>query len=215
MPLRKRERPRKDNSAGSSSRTIPRNQRGSVTNGNRALSPGRKDKSFHSFFRKISRGRLRSFITNGSTRGYGDKRNFEAFLTQAFEWHRGFRETRESVEGGKLSGRPQTSRNAEYIEKVSAAVRENMLQTLEESVRISSATCQWILTKHLNIHRACKHIVPRMLKEDQSADEVKSASQVELKDMAKNGFQKYFDDLCVLLLKCLISKEDVFQQFNW
>ncbi|GFU15265.1 retrovirus-related Pol polyprotein from transposon 412 [Trichonephila clavipes] len=44
MPLRKRGRPRKDNSAGSSSRTIPRNQRGSVTNGNRAPSPGRMDK---------------------------------------------------------------------------------------------------------------------------------------------------------------------------
>ncbi|GFS99640.1 transposon Tf2-6 polyprotein [Trichonephila clavipes] len=38
MPLRKRGRPRKDNSAGSSSRTIPRNRRGSVTNGNSALS---------------------------------------------------------------------------------------------------------------------------------------------------------------------------------
>ncbi|GFT17144.1 40S ribosomal protein SA [Trichonephila clavipes] len=44
MPLRKRGRPRKDNSAGSSSRTIRRNQRGSVTNGNRAPSPGRMDK---------------------------------------------------------------------------------------------------------------------------------------------------------------------------
>ncbi|GFY12141.1 integrase catalytic domain-containing protein [Trichonephila clavipes] len=44
LPLRKRGRPRKDNSAGSSSRTIPRNQRGSVTNGNRAPSPGRMDK---------------------------------------------------------------------------------------------------------------------------------------------------------------------------
>ncbi|GFX42530.1 retrovirus-related Pol polyprotein from transposon 17.6 [Trichonephila clavipes] len=44
MPLRKRGRPRKDNSAGSSLRTIPRNQRGSVTNGNRAPSLGRIDK---------------------------------------------------------------------------------------------------------------------------------------------------------------------------
>ncbi|GFV01577.1 tyrosine-protein kinase transmembrane receptor Ror2 [Trichonephila clavipes] len=44
MPLRKRERPRKDNSAGFSSRAIPRNQRGSVTNGNRAPSPGRMGK---------------------------------------------------------------------------------------------------------------------------------------------------------------------------
>ncbi|GFY31708.1 uncharacterized protein TNCV_4200191 [Trichonephila clavipes] len=47
MPLRKTGRPRKDNSAGSSSRTIPRNQRGSVMNGkkkdNRVSSPGRVD----------------------------------------------------------------------------------------------------------------------------------------------------------------------------
>ncbi|GFW74868.1 hypothetical protein TNCV_2677381 [Trichonephila clavipes] len=34
-----------------------------------------------------------------------------------------------------------------------------------------------------------------MLKEDHSANEAKRASQAELKDMAKNGFQKCFDDL--------------------
>ncbi|GFU14203.1 putative transposable element [Trichonephila clavipes] len=43
MPLRKRGRPRKYNSAGSSSRTIPRNKIGSITNGNRAPSLGRMD----------------------------------------------------------------------------------------------------------------------------------------------------------------------------
>ncbi|GFT93977.1 hypothetical protein TNCV_2133591 [Trichonephila clavipes] len=58
-----------------------------------------------------------------------------------------------------------------------------------------------------------------MLNEDQSADEVKSASQSESKDMAKNGFQKCFHDFTshgksVLLLKGLISKEDVLQEFN-
>ncbi|GFT48213.1 hypothetical protein TNCV_4022981 [Trichonephila clavipes] len=47
----------------------------------------------------------------------------------------------------------------------------------------------------------------------------KSASQTALKDIAKNEFQKCFDDLykrcqSVLLLKGLISKEDMFQQFN-
>ncbi|GFW26491.1 hypothetical protein TNCV_1164271 [Trichonephila clavipes] len=61
-------------------------------------------------------------------------------------------------------------------------------QTTAESVGISSVTCQRILTKDLNMHRLSQHIVPRMLNEDQSANEVKSASQVELKNMAKNGF---------------------------
>ncbi|GFU92545.1 hypothetical protein TNCV_4794741 [Trichonephila clavipes] len=54
----------------------------------------------------------------------------------------------------------------------------------------------------------------------QSADEIKDASQAELKNMIKKGYQKCFDDLdkrqkSVLLLKDLISKENVFQQFNW
>ncbi|GFV15170.1 hypothetical protein TNCV_4650021 [Trichonephila clavipes] len=60
-----------------------------------------------------------------------------------------------------------------------------------------------------------------MLNEDQNADEVKSASQIELKNMAKNGYQKCFNELykswknCVVILKGLISNKDVFQQFNW
>ncbi|GFU77427.1 hypothetical protein TNCV_3498011 [Trichonephila clavipes] len=54
----------------------------------------------------------------------------------------------------------------------------------------------------------------------QATSEAKSASQAELKDIAKNGFQKCFDDLYkplqkLLLLKSLISKEDVFQWFKW
>ncbi|GFT81407.1 hypothetical protein TNCV_3672861 [Trichonephila clavipes] len=43
--------------------------------------------------------------------------------------------------------------------------------------------------------RVYQHIVSRMLNADQSADEVKRSSLAELKDMTKNGCQKYFDDL--------------------
>ncbi|GFU81800.1 hypothetical protein TNCV_3087121 [Trichonephila clavipes] len=45
------------------------------------------------------------------------------------------------------------------------------------------------------MRRACQHIVPRTLNEDQSRDDVKSALQSELKDKAKKGFQKRFDGL--------------------
>ncbi|GFX74579.1 hypothetical protein TNCV_1157961 [Trichonephila clavipes] len=65
-------------------------------------------------------------------------------------------------------------------------LRQYRLQKIAESVGISSATCQW----DINMHRVCQHIVIRMLNENQSVDEVKSASQAELKDMTKNGFQK-------------------------
>ena len=57
--------------------------------------------------------------------------------TQAFEWHRRFREGRESVEDDERSGRPQTSRTAENIENVSAAVRQNRQQTIAELVGIT------------------------------------------------------------------------------
>ncbi|GFX56225.1 hypothetical protein TNCV_1631541 [Trichonephila clavipes] len=63
---------------------------------------------------------------------------------------------------GKRSGRPLTSQTAENIEKVSAEVRKNRLQTLTESVGISLASSQWLLKLDLNIHRVCQHIVPRM-----------------------------------------------------
>ncbi|GFV87129.1 hypothetical protein TNCV_5113471 [Trichonephila clavipes] len=85
---------------------------------------------------------------------------------QAFEWHRQFREGRESVEDGKRSGRPQTSHTAETIEKITAAVRKNRLQTIAELVGITSATYRWILAEDLNMHRVCQHIVPHMLNEN-------------------------------------------------
>ncbi|GFX24502.1 hypothetical protein TNCV_993171 [Trichonephila clavipes] len=82
-------------------------------------------------------------------------------------------EGRESVEDGKCSGLPQTSRTADNIEKVSAVIRKNGLQPISESVEISSATYQWVLNKDPNMLRLCQHIIPCMLNDDQSADEVK------------------------------------------
>ncbi|GFV23768.1 hypothetical protein TNCV_959621 [Trichonephila clavipes] len=70
---------------------------------------------------------------------------------QDFECHRRFREDRESVEDDKRSGCSQSSHTAENIENVSAAVRKNRLQTISESVGISSTTCQWILTEDLKV----------------------------------------------------------------
>ncbi|GFX42923.1 uncharacterized protein TNCV_5072871 [Trichonephila clavipes] len=100
--------------------------------------------------------------------GYG---SLTLSRTQHFEWHRHFRECKGSVEDrGHHSGQPQSFHTAENIEKVSAAVRRNKLQTkvqIVESVGISEATYQRILAKDLNIHRVCQHITPRMLNEDQ------------------------------------------------
>ncbi|GFV92669.1 uncharacterized protein TNCV_1375201 [Trichonephila clavipes] len=66
-----------------------------------------------------------------------------------------------------------------------------------------------MLSKNLNRHRVCQHIVPRMLNEDQSKNEVKNTSQAELNDMAENGFQKYFDDLSKPWQKCVVTQGDL------
>ncbi|GFT85930.1 hypothetical protein TNCV_3255781 [Trichonephila clavipes] len=54
-------------------------------------------------------------------------------------------------------------------------------------------------------------VVPRMLNENQSADEVESASQAELEDMATNGFQKSFGDLYKPWQKCVVTQGSYFE----
>ncbi|GFU35679.1 hypothetical protein TNCV_2099611 [Trichonephila clavipes] len=136
--------------------------------------------------------------------------------TQAFESQQCFREGRESVEKGKHSGLQQTSRTTQHIEKVSATGLKNRLQTIAELVGIPSNiptdhVGQWILTKGINFHRVCQHIVPRMLNEDQSTHEVKSASQIELMNITKIGFQICFDDLYKPLKKCIVTQGSYFE----
>ncbi|GFX68238.1 histone-lysine N-methyltransferase SETMAR [Trichonephila clavipes] len=142
-------------------------------------------------------------IITGDEKGHGAKKmnQLKPFRKSIFTQKR---EGRESVEDGNCSGRLQASRTAEIIKKVSIALRKNMIQTIAESFGISSATCQWILTKHLNVHRVCQYFVTFTLKEDQFADEVKNSSQVELKDLTKKGFQKRFDDFYKPWLKCVV-----------
>ncbi|GFX87876.1 hypothetical protein TNCV_4373411 [Trichonephila clavipes] len=80
---------------------------------------------------------------------------------------------------------------SESIETVYAAVFKKRLQTIAESARILSVISQWILSKDFNMHWVCYLIVPHMLNEYQSADEIRRVSCAELHDMAKTGFQKY------------------------
>ncbi|GFV61910.1 hypothetical protein TNCV_4107141 [Trichonephila clavipes] len=121
------------------------------------------------------------------------------------------KEGRESADDGKRSGRLQTSRTTENIEKVSVAVRKNRLQAKAESVGISSVTCECILAEDLKMHRVCQHIVSLILNEDQSANEVKSASQVEFENMDKNRFQKCFDDFYKPWQKYVFTRASYFE----
>ncbi|GFX75384.1 hypothetical protein TNCV_1723981 [Trichonephila clavipes] len=52
--------------------------------------------------------------------------------TQSYEWHRRFREGRESIEDGGSSVCPQTFRMTEKTEKVFEAVRKKRIQTIAQ-----------------------------------------------------------------------------------
>ncbi|XP_035214798.1 protein GVQW3-like [Stegodyphus dumicola] len=89
---------------------------------------------------------------------------------QAFEWHHRFRKGRECAKDDECGGHPMTSRTNENIKNVSVAVRVSRQQTIcqiAESVGISEATHHRILTKDLNMHRVCQHVIPHMLNVDQ------------------------------------------------
>ncbi|GFT83566.1 hypothetical protein TNCV_4866291 [Trichonephila clavipes] len=101
--------------------------------------------------------------------------NVVAFIVFEEGFHQSMKRTqqeaRECVDDGR-PGHPQTFRIPENIEKVSAALCLNRLQTIAKPVGISSAPCSRIPTKDLTMHKVCQLIVPCKLNEDQSADEV-------------------------------------------
>ncbi|GFT07695.1 uncharacterized protein TNCV_4046151 [Trichonephila clavipes] len=85
-----------------------------------------------------------------------ERRNDTLSRTQDFEWHRHFKENRTNCKEYKRFDRSQTFRSAENFEKVSEAVRKNILSTVSEIAelaRIFLATNQRILAKDLNMHR--------------------------------------------------------------
>ncbi|XP_035224315.1 protein GVQW3-like [Stegodyphus dumicola] len=89
---------------------------------------------------------------------------------QTFEQHCHFREGRERAKDNECWGHPVTLYTNENIKKVFVGVHANRQQTISqiaESVGYPETTCQWILTKDLNMHRVGQHIFPLMLNIDQ------------------------------------------------
>ncbi|GFS88072.1 transposon Tf2-6 polyprotein [Trichonephila clavipes] len=88
---------------------------------------------------------------------------------QAFEWHRHFREGRESVEDDKWSGHPQTTRTAESIEKVFAAEENDYkrkqeglileLDSMKLSMTATSTNASAATAEKINI----QHLIPRFV----------------------------------------------------
>ena len=68
-----------------------------------------------------------------------------------FEWHKRFKEGRDSVDDNPQSGRPTTSKTDDCVVRVRELIRANRCLTIHElsvKVGVSYGTCQAILTRH-------------------------------------------------------------------
>ncbi|GFV53195.1 hypothetical protein TNCV_298041 [Trichonephila clavipes] len=123
------------------------------------------------------------------------------------------REGRESVEDDACSGRSQTSRTTEKIEKVSMEVTkcfkqrpgqiENTTVVSHTSYSLNFTTCDFRI--FLELSRGFQG------RRFQFAAEIKSASLTELNDTAKNRFQKCFNDHYKQWEKCVVAQRSYFK----
>ena len=85
-------------------------------------------------------------------------------------WRICFKDRRESVESDTCSGRPATSRTPENVDRVQAAVNEDLCVTEHEpeaDLRIIKTTVSKILTQDHGMKRVVAKFVPRLLLPEQ------------------------------------------------
>jgi len=73
-----------------------------------------------------------------------------------FEWHRRFKEGRDSVDDNPRSGRPTTSKTDDCVARVRELILANRRLTIRElsvEVGVSYGTCQAILAQDLNMRQ--------------------------------------------------------------
>ena len=107
--------------------------------------------------------------------------------TRVFEWHRRFKEGRQSVESEERPGRPSTSKNPEMVEKVRALVLQDRRITIREicdEVGISMGSCHSMLTENLGMKRVAAKFVPRLLTPEQK--ELRVTTSSDLHENARN-----------------------------
>jgi len=108
----------------------------------------------------------------------------EQALSQArtFEWFKGFRDGRESVEDRKHSGRLSTCTTAEMIAKVCEVILEDRRQTIHNicnRVGLSNGSCQRILVYELNMRRIAAKTV-RLLNNDQRDHRIQVCTELQI-----------------------------------
>ena len=103
---------------------------------------------------------------------YGDS---SMSRTRVFEWHKRFVEGREDVKDDLKSGRPCTSTTDINIKKVQQLVRTNRRLTIcvtVNKVGMDKETARTILVDTLGMRKVCAKMVPRLLTEEQKAQQL-------------------------------------------
>lgn len=97
---------------------------------------------------------------------YGDECLSRATV---FDWHKHFREGRESLENDEREPKPRMTRNADTIKKVGdyLADDENVsVRMISEDLHINRETVRLIITEDLGKRKVCARFVPHHLTDD-------------------------------------------------
>ena len=97
-------------------------------------------------------------------------RLFFDHLTSVFEWHKRFKEGRESVRDNESCGRSKEVRTPEFISQTKNFIdmdRRVSMETISAQFDVSVGTEHTIIRVELKMQKICAKFVPRVLKEDQ------------------------------------------------
>ena len=87
-----------------------------------------------------------------------------------FEWHKGFKEGRESVRDDERCGRSKEVRTSELIGQIKNFIdkdRQVSIETISAQFDVSVGTIHIIICEGLKMRKICAKFVPRVLREDQ------------------------------------------------
>ena len=87
-----------------------------------------------------------------------------------FEWHKRFKEGRESVMDDKRYGRSKEGRTAELIGQIENFMdkyRRAPIETISAQFDVSVGTVHTIIRVELKMRKICAKFIPRMLRENQ------------------------------------------------
>ena len=87
--------------------------------------------------------------------------------TSVFEWHKRFKEGRESVMDDERYGRSKEVRTSELIGQIKNFIDKDRRVSIETQFDISVGTLHTIIREELKMRKICAKFVPSVLREDQ------------------------------------------------